>query len=220
MSNAKQQILSRLQAAKMGILKQLSPKPIAKQIGTPMEIFCRCLQQNHAEVIQLSQADLPAELTQLIQRKGIKSLVTTQDVAYLTSVPQLEILPATKKTLLDKSDLFYRFDAGLTTAKFGIAETGSLVLWLDKDQPRSISLVPPIHICVFYAECLYPTFAHLVNSINIYCSGQLPTNVVLVSGPSKTADIQQTLAYGAHGPKELIVLIVNRQPDQMAAFGV
>nr|WP_289509270.1 LUD domain-containing protein [Pseudoalteromonas ruthenica] len=36
----------------------------------------------------------------------------------------------------------------------------------------------------------------------------MPTNVVFISGPSKTADIQQTLAYGAHGPKELIVLII------------
>ena len=36
----------------------------------------------------------------------------------------------------------------------------------------------------------------------------LPTNALLISGPSKTADIQQTLAYGAHGPKELIVLIL------------
>ena len=39
--------------------------------------------------------------------------------------------------------------------------------------------------------------------------GALPTNALLVSGPSKTADIQQTLAYGAHGPRELIVLIVH-----------
>jgi len=37
---------------------------------------------------------------------------------------------------------------------------------------------------------------------------RMPTNVVLVSGPSKTADIEQTLAYGVHGPKELIVLVV------------
>ena len=39
-------------------------------------------------------------------------------------------------------------------------------------------------------------------------AGGLPTNALLVSGPSKTADIQQTLAYGAHGPKELLVLIL------------
>jgi hypothetical protein len=42
----------------------------------------------------------------------------------------------------------------------------------------------------------------------------LPTNALLISGPSKTADIQQTLAYGAHGPKELIVLVINAEGDR------
>jgi L-lactate dehydrogenase complex protein LldG len=41
----------------------------------------------------------------------------------------------------------------------------------------------------------------------------LPTNALLVSGPSKTADIQQTLAYGAHGPKELVVLLIEENPQ-------
>jgi L-lactate dehydrogenase complex protein LldG len=40
----------------------------------------------------------------------------------------------------------------------------------------------------------------------------MPTNLLLVSGPSKTADIQQTLAYGAHGPKELVVVLVDDLP--------
>jgi len=44
-------------------------------------------------------------------------------------------------------------------------------------------------------------------------AGGLPTNALLISGPSKTADIQQTLAYGAHGPKELIVLVINAEGD-------
>ena len=41
----------------------------------------------------------------------------------------------------------------------------------------------------------------------------MPTNALLISGPSKTADIQQTLAYGAHGPKELIVLVINAEGE-------
>ena len=45
----------------------------------------------------------------------------------------------------------------------------------------------------------------------------MPTNLLLVTGPSKTADIQQTLAYGAHGPKELVIVLINdlvAQPEQ------
>lgn len=219
MTSARQNILARLQAVKTGMLKQLSPKPATKQIDSALEVFSRCLEQNHAEVLHVDQRNLPATLEQLLQKKTIQSLITTEEFAYLTSVKQLEVVSATKAKVLNKDDLFYQVDAGLTLAKFGIAETGSLVLWLDQHQPRSISLVPPIHICVLYADNLYPTFAEFISSMNIYCSGALPTNVVLVSGPSKTADIQQTLAYGAHGPKQLIVLIVNRESDLTTAFG-
>ena len=69
-----------------------------------------------------------------------------------------------------------------------------------------MSLVPPIHIAVLEASGLYSTFHEAMHEQN-WASG-MPTNALLVSGPSKTADIEQTLAYGVHGPKELIVLVV------------
>nr|WP_306288151.1 LUD domain-containing protein [Pseudoalteromonas sp. WY3] len=59
---------------------------------------------------------------------------------------------------------------------------------------------------MWIAKTLYPTFSELLEKEQWH--NKLPTNVVFISGPSKTADIQQTLAYGAHGPKELIVLII------------
>ena len=74
------------------------------------------------------------------------------------------------------------------------------------DEPRLMSLVPPIHIAILKASELYTTFHDAMQSQN-WAAG-MPTNALLVSGPSKTADIEQTLAYGVHGPKELIVLVI------------
>ena len=59
---------------------------------------------------------------------------------------------------------------------------------------------------------MYDTFHHALAGENL--AQNMPTNVVLVSGPSKTADIQLTLAYGAHGPRDLVVLAV--LPDHIA----
>tara|TARA_R110002111_G_scaffold109043_2_gene167830 strand:- start:964 stop:1617 length:654 start_codon:yes stop_codon:yes gene_type:complete len=102
--------------------------------------------------------------------------------------------------------LFNEVDASITSTRGGIAETGSLILWPTPDEPRLMSLVPPIHIAVLEASGLYSTFHEAMHEQN-WASG-MPTNALLVSGPSKTADIEQTLAYGVHGPKELIVLVV------------
>ena len=68
-----------------------------------------------------------------------------------------------------------------------------------------MSLVPPVHIVLLDASKIYNTFFEAQQAEG-WANG-LPTNSLLISGPSKTADIQQTLAYGAHGPKELVVLI-------------
>ena len=69
-----------------------------------------------------------------------------------------------------------------------------------------MSLVPPIHFALLDAGKLYDTLFEAM--VEQGWSDALPTNALLVSGPSKTADIQVTLAYGAHGPKELIVLLL------------
>ncbi|MGC0150897.1 LutC/YkgG family protein [Chromobacterium vaccinii] len=94
--------------------------------------------------------------------------------------------------------------AGFTTVRCGIAATGTLVLWPDEAEPRTMSLVPPLHIALFDAAALYPDFYSAMRGER-WADG-MPTNALLISGPSKTADIQQTLAYGAHGPRELLVV--------------
>jgi L-lactate dehydrogenase complex protein LldG len=69
-----------------------------------------------------------------------------------------------------------------------------------------MSLVPPLHIAVLETDRLYENFAEMILAEN-WAAG-MPTNALLISGPSKTADIEQTLAYGIHGPKQLITLLI------------
>lgn len=111
-----------------------------------------------------------------------------------------------------KDEFFADIDAGFTDVHCGIAHTGTLVLWPSESQPRSQSLVPPVHICLFDAAKMYNDFYSAMQGENM--AAGMPTNVVLVSGPSKTADIQLTLAYGAHGPRDMVVLAV--LPDHIA----
>ncbi|MEW8030069.1 MAG: lactate utilization protein [Candidatus Thiodiazotropha sp.] len=106
-----------------------------------------------------------------------------------------------------KEQIFYHTDAAVTSARAAIAETGSLVLWPTEHEPRTWSLVPPVHFVVVNSDKLYNTFAEAVETEQ--WAQQMPTNALLISGPSKSADIQQTLAYGVHGPTELIVILLS-----------
>jgi L-lactate dehydrogenase complex protein LldG len=70
-----------------------------------------------------------------------------------------------------------------------------------------MSLVPPVHIAVLANDKIYGSLSEVIHKEG--WSDKLPANVLLISGPSKTADIELTLAFGVHGPKELILLILD-----------
>ena len=103
-----------------------------------------------------------------------------------------------------KADLF-QIDAGITSVRGGVADTGAVVLWPTVQEPRLLSLVPPVHVAVLDADTIYNSFAEMMAAEH-WADG-MPTNALLISGPSKTADIEFTLVFGVHGPKELVVII-------------
>ena len=83
------------------------------------------------------------------------------------------------------------------------------------DEPRTLSLVPPVHVAVLRASTLYAGLPAAMRALSP--QADMPTNLLLITGPSKTADIQQTLAYGAHGPKALVIVLVHDLPADAGA---
>lgn len=163
-----------------------------------------------AEVHRTTPQALPEAMAKLIQDKGLKRVAVGNEV--LASQALCERLQAVcalhpiQVAHTEQTALFHDADAGLTLSKAAIAETGTVVLMSDPASPRLLSLVPPIHIVVVDAKRVFDTLFDLMHQES--WSEALPTNVILVSSPSKTADIQQVLAYGAHGPKQLVVMLV------------
>jgi L-lactate dehydrogenase complex protein LldG len=104
-----------------------------------------------------------------------------------------------------KASLFSQVDAGITSCLGGIAETGGLILRPSPEEPRLLSLVPPIHLVLLDPARIWDTFWQALRELG-WAQG-MPPNALVVSGPSKTADIEQTLAYGVHGPKRLVVVV-------------
>ncbi len=102
----------------------------------------------------------------------------------------------------------YEFDpeieAGLSGAEAAIAETGTLVLSLERGKPQFVSLIPEVHFAVVNAEDIRENIYQVMSSEKI----KQASMTTLISGPSRTADIEMTLTIGVHGPRQVHVFCV------------
>ena len=167
------------------------------------------LQSAKAETYLLSDAELIDWLNAELPKRGINNLLMGASIAKQISKDinnEIEVLKYDDPYESWSEKLFNETDASITTTIGAIAQSGSIVLHPTPEEPRLMSLVPDIHIALVYEDTIYETFNQIIT--NQYWAKNMPTNALLISGPSKTADIEQVLAYGVHGPKELIVLIL------------
>jgi L-lactate dehydrogenase complex protein LldG len=140
---------------------------------------------------------------ELLQRWGLRSQLEAQGItahayADLASLPQAE----QRRRVL-------AMDAGITSCSYAIAETGTLAMMSRPGQERMASLVPPVHIALIDDAQILPDLFDLFRMLQLPgAPPQLPTNLTLITGPSKTGDIELQLTTGVHGPKHWHVIIV------------
>ena len=99
--------------------------------------------------------------------------------------------------------------AGLSHAFAGIAESGTLVMLSGPDNPSTLNLLPDHHLVMVRAEDVTGDYESVWDRVRAaYGPGTLPRTVNWITGPSRSADIEQTLLLGAHGPRSLHILLV------------
>ena len=98
---------------------------------------------------------------------------------------------------------------GVTCADYALADTGTVVLLSGREHHRLASLLPPVHVCLLPTERIFPNLALLLDHISdaSYSRERPPHALTCITGPSRTADIEQTITTGVHGPKALHVLL-------------
>lgn len=99
-------------------------------------------------------------------------------------------------------------DAGITACEALVAQTGSVLVSSATCGGRSLSVLPHVHVVVATADQVVPTLAAALDAARSRHGGQLPSMLSFITGPSRTGDIERILVLGAHGPKELFVLLV------------
>ena len=95
-------------------------------------------------------------------------------------------------------------DAGVSRAAYALASTGSVVLLASPGEPRATSVLPEVHVTLLREDRILPGLAELFEAVG----RDLPSALAIVTGPSRSADIEQKLAVGVHGPGEVHVVLV------------
>jgi L-lactate utilization protein LutC len=118
------------------------------------------------------------------------------------ALPGVEVIRVRSLDAPREREAFFSADVGISAVDRVIAETGTIALETRPDQPRSLSLLVPVHIAVARRDQI------IADLFDLFAGQPLPSCLSLITGPSKTGDIELRLVTGVHGPGEVHLVMV------------
>ncbi|PAF41826.1 lactate utilization protein C [Helicobacter sp. 11S03491-1] len=157
---------------------------------------------NLADVYESDENNIQKDILKILLQYHAKKIIWTQDIIY--EKPQgFEIIQYDKPIEEIRSELFSA-DTGIIKAKCAIANIGVLVLSTTQDSPRLASLLPMNCIVLLDKKTIFPNMPEVFD----YLQKQgLPTNILLIAGASRTADIEGLTIFGVHGPQKVSIIL-------------
>lgn len=204
--SAREEILRSIRARKPGALPR--PAAYARALeGAPFERFVACANAANATVHILDAiADVPHCVSELLRARNLAAVV------HLPPDAALEDLSWDRARISHEAP--GPDDTAVSIATYGVAETGTLVFPACTGRPASWHFRPGFEIAVLRVDDIVPNLEAALSGLR---AGAWPHTINFVTGPSRTADIEQTLELGAHGPKALAILLIReRQKADLA----
>ena len=151
------------------------------------------------EVRRVGVGGIPAFLGEVVAAHGVRRAVVSRDPESEGVAAALEAVGVSVMAW-DGPESAAAADLGVTGAAYGLAATGSVVVAADRAGGRSASLLPPVHAALLPVRSLLATPADLWRHMGEAFPGGPPSQVVVITGPSRTSDIELVLVRGVHGP--------------------
>lgn len=225
MSSARDDILGRIREA----LRLPAPRPHLRSDDTPgapaktgrawlpeagetREQQLRVLSENlaklRAQLIRVPDTDgAAAALSELATAKGWKRLAYHANEATRAAIAGLGCETWAADVDFDKRRL-ESCDAGLTTCEAIVAQTGSILVSSSENGGRALSILPHVHVVLARADQVVGDLTDAFALTRERHGGRMPSMLSFITGPSRTGDIERILVLGAHGPKELVLILV------------
>ena len=198
-----QAVQARITTAPRGVIPLRAQLPLEQQVA----LFCSMAEKFAATVERVSSpAAVPSSVAAYLRQRNLPARVRMGADARLASMPwssepALEIVQGRAQD----EDL-----AGVSHAIGGIAESGTLVLHSGQDNPTTVNFLPEYHLVVVLAKDIVGDLETIFDRVrNTFGKGHMPRTLNFITGPSRSADIEQTLLLGAHGPRSLHIMVVD-----------
>jgi len=195
-------VAARLRKAPAGIIPARGQLPQAERT----KLFCATAERLFATVRRLKRhEDVPKAVAAYLRARNLPAAVR------MGGDPRLEAMPwqglrafTVKRGASDGDD-----EAGVSYAFAGIAETGTVAMLSGPDNPSTVNFLPEHHIVVVDAGSIEGDLETVIAGVRKrFGKGKMPRTLNLISGPSRSGDIEQKLVLGAHGPRALHLLVV------------
>jgi L-lactate dehydrogenase complex protein LldG len=156
-------------------------------------------------------AEIPALIAAYLRQQNLPSRIRHGDDRMLSELPWREGAPTVERLSgrAEPAD-----EVSVSRAAAGVAESGTLILLSGPDNPTTLNFLPETHIAIVRGDDIVGSYEDVFDRVrDAYGAGQMPRTLNMITGPSRTADIEQRLELGAHGPKRLHIIIVNNSPE-------
>jgi len=148
-----------------------------------------------------NEADMAEKLKYLIDQNKLEEVFCIEE--------RLRMLLDEHGIVLNETATeFQNVKVGITLCEFLVSRLGSIMISSRQLSGRRLNVFPEIHIVVAYTTQLVPDLKDAFAQLKIKYQNVIPSMITVITGPSRTADIEKTLVMGAHGPKEIYVLLV------------
>ena len=190
----------RMEAHPRHLIPARSRLPHAGQV----DLFVRNVEKEFGSVVRVADVDaVPGAVADYLAEENLPGSVV------MAPHPELQVIPWSARPLLDvREGRAEATDAVSVQHGFaGIAETGTLMLPSAPERPVTLNLLADTAVVVLRASAVVGAYEEAWDRLRAEVGG-MPRNVMLVTGPSRSADIEQALELGAHGPRRLHVVLV------------
>jgi L-lactate dehydrogenase complex protein LldG len=207
-STSKEKVLKKVRDALMN--KSESPYPnvdfestIYKPITESLDVnFAREFTKTGGKFVYCENID------ELISNMSLISQGNQWDEVYCLEPQFQDVLDKADIPFGSDDDSFHSLKVGVTGCEYLIARLGSIMVSSHQISGRRLNIYPEIHVVIAFSSQLVPDLKQALADIKLKYSSRIPSLISVITGPSRTADIEKTLVMGAHGPCELFVFLV------------